>query len=67
MLSTESIERLYKPVSDKIGIYDLVFDAYGLGHYIEKLPNGMLSISIGVKAAALWLISKQFQRQAMAL
>ncbi|MGI6429168.1 MAG: serine hydrolase domain-containing protein [Syntrophomonadaceae bacterium] len=53
VLSTESIERLYKPVSDKIGIYDLVFDAYGLGHYIEKLPNGMLSISHGGQGSGI--------------
>jgi hypothetical protein len=25
----------------------LIFEAYGFGHYIEKLPNGMLSVSHG--------------------
>lgn len=53
VLSTESIERLYTPVSDKIGIYELVFDAYGLGHYIEKLPNGMLSVSHGGQGSGI--------------
>jgi CubicO group peptidase (beta-lactamase class C family) len=47
VLSGESIKQLYAPQSRKIGIYGLVFDAYGFGHYIEKLPNGMLSVSHG--------------------
>jgi hypothetical protein len=25
----------------------LIFEAYGFGHYLEKLPNGMLSVSQG--------------------
>jgi CubicO group peptidase (beta-lactamase class C family) len=53
VLSTESIELLYTPVSDKIGIYELVFDAYGLGHYIEILPNGMLSVSHGGQGSGI--------------
>jgi CubicO group peptidase (beta-lactamase class C family) len=53
VLSAESIELLYTPVSDKIGIYGLVFDAYGLGHYIEKLPNGMLSVSHGGQGSGI--------------
>lgn len=47
VLSTQSIEMLYTPQIHKIGIYGLVFDAYGFGHYIEKLPNGTRSISHG--------------------
>ena len=47
VLSIESINRMYKPESYKIGIYGLVFEAYGFGHYIEKLPNGMVSVSHG--------------------
>jgi CubicO group peptidase (beta-lactamase class C family) len=47
VLSIESINRMYQPESYKIGIYGLIFDAYGFGHYIEKLPNGMLSVSHG--------------------
>ena len=53
VLSTESIELLYTPASDKIGIYELVFDAYGLGYYIEKLPNGMLSVSHGGQGSGI--------------
>lgn len=47
VLSGESIKQMYKPESDKIGIYGLVFEAYGLGHYLEKLPNGLRSVSHG--------------------
>jgi CubicO group peptidase (beta-lactamase class C family) len=46
-LSAESIERMYQPESYKIGIYGLVFKAYGLGHYLETLPNGSRSVSHG--------------------
>ncbi len=47
VLSGESIKLLYAPQSHKIGIYGLIFEAYGFGHYIEKLPNGALSVSHG--------------------
>jgi CubicO group peptidase (beta-lactamase class C family) len=47
VLSSESIKLLYAPQSHKIGIYGLIFEAYGFGHYIEKLPNGALSVSHG--------------------
>jgi CubicO group peptidase (beta-lactamase class C family) len=47
VLSGESIKLLYAPQSRKIGIYGLIFESYGFGHYIEKLPNGMLSVSHG--------------------
>jgi CubicO group peptidase (beta-lactamase class C family) len=47
VLSGESIKLLYAPQSRKIGIYGLIFEAYGFGHYLEKLPNGMLSVSHG--------------------
>jgi CubicO group peptidase (beta-lactamase class C family) len=47
VLSAESVEWMYQPESRKIGIYSLVFEAYGFGHYIEKLPNGALSVSHG--------------------
>lgn len=47
LLSNESIKLLHTPQSHKIGIYGLVFEAYGLGHYIENLPNGALSVSHG--------------------
>ncbi|MGI6713264.1 MAG: serine hydrolase domain-containing protein [Bacillota bacterium] len=47
VLSAQSIEMLYTPQIRKIGIYGLVFDAYGFGHYIETLPNGLRSVSHG--------------------
>jgi CubicO group peptidase (beta-lactamase class C family) len=47
VLNTGSVEQMHQPESYKIGIYGLVFDAYGLGHYIEKLPNGLYSVSHG--------------------
>jgi CubicO group peptidase (beta-lactamase class C family) len=47
VLSIESINRMYQPELYKVGIYGLIFEAYGFGHYIEKLPNGALSVSHG--------------------
>jgi CubicO group peptidase (beta-lactamase class C family) len=47
VLSVESISRMYQPECRKVGIYGLIFEAYGFGHYIEKLPNGALSVSHG--------------------
>jgi CubicO group peptidase (beta-lactamase class C family) len=47
LISSESIEALHTPAAKEIGIYSLVFDAYGLGHYIETLPNGERAISHG--------------------
>jgi hypothetical protein len=32
---------------DQIGLYNLVFDGYGFGHYIETLSNGNVAISHG--------------------
>jgi CubicO group peptidase (beta-lactamase class C family) len=47
VLNSKSVEQMYQPESYKIGIYGLVFAAYGLGHYIEELPNGLRSVSHG--------------------
>jgi CubicO group peptidase (beta-lactamase class C family) len=47
LLSTDTIKALYTPQYEEIGIYSLVFDAYGLGHYIETLPNGKKAVSHG--------------------
>lgn len=47
VLSVESIDRMYQPESNNIGIYGLVFKGYGLGHYLETLPNGLRSTSHG--------------------
>lgn len=47
VLSAESVERLYQLESREIGIYGLVFEAYGFGHYLETLPGGLRSVSHG--------------------
>lgn len=47
VLSSRSIEALHTPENTKLGVYSLVFDAYGLGHYIETLPNGMKAVAHG--------------------
>lgn len=47
VLSRESIEQMYQSESNKIGVYGLVFEGYGFGHYLEKLPNGLRSVSHG--------------------
>lgn len=47
VLNSESVEQMYQPESYKIGIYGLVFEGYGFGHYIERLPNGLRSVSHG--------------------
>lgn len=47
VLSAKSVDRMYQPESHKIGIYGLVFEAYGFGHYLETLPNGLHSVSHG--------------------
>lgn len=47
VLKSRTIAQMYSSEVDKIGIYNLVFEAYGLGYYIETLPNGLLSISHG--------------------
>ena len=47
VLSAEGIERMYQPEAQKLGIYGLVFEAYGFGYYIETLPNGLRSVSHG--------------------
>jgi CubicO group peptidase (beta-lactamase class C family) len=47
VLTPESINELYKPVANKLGVYSLVFDSYGLGYYIENLPDGKKAVSHG--------------------
>lgn len=47
VLTSESINKLYTPMVEKPGIYDLVFDSYGLGYYIETLENGKQSVANG--------------------
>lgn len=47
VLKSGTIAQMYSREVEKIGIYNLVFEAYSLGYYIETLPNGLLSISHG--------------------
>ncbi|HHU23656.1 MAG: serine hydrolase [Bacilli bacterium] len=47
VISQESINQMYQLECQKIGVYGLVFNGYGFGHYIENLPNGALSVSHG--------------------
>ena len=47
VLAAWQVRRLYEPERKEIGVYSLVFDAYGLGHYLETLPGGLLSASHG--------------------
>lgn len=47
VLTSQGIEKLYTPMAEKIGAYDFVFDSYGIGYYIETLPDGKLSVANG--------------------
>lgn len=47
VLSSAGIKELFTPVRRDIGIYSLVFDAYGLGYYVETMPNGIQAVSHG--------------------
>ncbi|MBW6472890.1 MAG: serine hydrolase [Anaerolineaceae bacterium] len=47
VLTTESIDSMHTIWVDRIGVYNLVFDGYGLGHYIERLSDGRMAISHG--------------------
>ncbi len=47
VLKIDSINEIYRPQVDKIGIYGLVFDSYGFGHYIEELSKGIQAVSHG--------------------
>jgi hypothetical protein len=47
VLTAQSINKLYTPMVDIPGLYGLVFDSYGLGHFIESLSNGKKAVSHG--------------------
>jgi len=47
VLSPQSIHQLYTPMANHLGVYSLVFDSYGFGHYIENLSNGKQAVSHG--------------------
>lgn len=54
VLSRQSMEMLYTPTADKLGVYNYVFDSYGLGYYLEKLSNGNRAVSHGGQGAG-WM------------
>ncbi len=47
VLNPQSIHQLYTPMAHHLGLYSLVFDSYGFGHYIENLSNGKKAVSHG--------------------
>jgi len=47
VLEPQYINQLYTPAAEKIGVYSLVFDSYGFGHYLERFPSGEKAISHG--------------------
>ncbi len=47
VLDAWSIQLLYEPMASELGLYSLVFDAYGLGYYLEELSGGELAVSHG--------------------
>lgn len=54
VLGAESINKLYTPTAEKLGMYNYVFDSYGLGYYIEKLKSGNQAVSHGGQGAG-WM------------
>ena len=44
VLSAESIREIYTPQIEISGIYGVVADDYGLGHFIENLPDGRRAV-----------------------
>ncbi len=47
VLDAQSINKLYTPTVEIPGLYGLAFDSYGLGHFIESLPNDRKAVSHG--------------------
>ncbi len=47
VLNYRSITDLYKPVVKVPGLYGIAFNSYGLGHFIEYLPEGLKAVSHG--------------------
>jgi CubicO group peptidase (beta-lactamase class C family) len=47
VLERESIEELYVPHIEISGLFSVVFDSYGLGYFIETLPDGSKALSHG--------------------
>lgn len=59
VLEPQSINLLYTPMAEKLGIYNYVFDSYGLGYYIENLSNGNRAVSHGGQGAG-WMTHIHF-------
>ncbi len=53
VLKPETIKQLYNPEVEIIGFYSLAFDAYGLGHFIEILPDGNFTVSHGGQGSGI--------------
>ncbi len=53
VLNDQSINMLYSPMAEKIGVYGLVFDSYGMGYYIETLSDGKRSVANGGQGAGV--------------
>jgi len=47
VLDPQNIRLLHTPAVEIPGFYGLAFDHYGLGHFIETLPDGKTSVSHG--------------------
>jgi CubicO group peptidase (beta-lactamase class C family) len=47
VLKPSTINQLQTPKVEGLGMYSLVFDSYGFGHYIDELPDGKQAISHG--------------------
>jgi len=54
VLSPRSMELLYTPAVANLGVYGLVFDAYGLGYYLENLSDGRKAVAHGGQGAG-WM------------
>ncbi len=47
VLSTEAIAEMHAPQVHVAGYMGAVYQAYGFGHFVETLPNGMQAVSHG--------------------
>ena len=47
VLTTEALHSMHSIKVNRIGVYNLVFDGYGFGHYVENLSDGQVAISHG--------------------
>lgn len=46
-LSEQGLRDLYTPAVETAGVYSLVSDYYGMGHFIEHLPDGQIAVFNG--------------------